>query len=259
MPTLPDLEDFARRAGDILRAGYGQHQQVNFKGAIDLVTDTDRRSEAFLVDEIRKRFPHDRIVAEESGMQPGRECCAWYVDPLDGTVNFAHGVPIFTVSIAYAEDGEIRLGVVYDPLRDECFTAERDRGAWLNGAAIHHSQATDLGQSLLATGFPYDIRTRSDTNLNHFSHFMLNAQAVRRLGVASLDLCYVACGRLDGYWEFDLQPWDIAAGCLIAMEAGAVVTGVAGDPWRLESPNSILATTPGIHAEMIRHLNRVEA
>lgn len=175
----------------------------------------------------------------------------WYIDPLDGTVNFAHGVPIFTVSIAYEQDGALSLGAVYDPMMDECFCAERGHGAFLNGEAIHPSDVQDLNHSLLVTGFPYDIRTNPDNNLDLFNRFSLRSHGVRRLGSAALDLCYVACGRFDGFWEKRLSAWDIAAGALIAREAGARVTDLSGGGDFLSPPYSILAAAEGIHPQML--------
>jgi myo-inositol-1(or 4)-monophosphatase len=256
IPTLSELELLARQAGDILRRGYGLRHQVDNKGVIDLVTEVDRQSEAFLLGEIRRRFPGHRILAEESGSQAGDDCCLWLIDPLDGTVNYAHGVPVFSVSIALQVDGALRLGVVFDPLRDECFSAENGKGAWLNREPIHVAQARELGTSLLVTGFPYDIRENPENNLDHYARFSLVTQGVRRLGSAALDLSYVACGRFDGYWELRLSPWDVAAGALIAAEAGAVVSDVAGGPDYLPNADSILAANPLIHEQMMAILQR---
>jgi myo-inositol-1(or 4)-monophosphatase len=257
-PILPDLESLARQAGEIIKAGYVQRPsmqaelQIRYKGAIDLVTEFDHRSEEFLVGEIQRRFPGHSLVTEESGKHAGDDCCIWYIDPLDGTVNYAHGVPIFAVSIAYAEGGQVCLGVVYDPLRDECFSAERGRGAWLNGLPIRVSGADELDRSLLVTGFSYDLRTNPQNNLDQFARFALLAQGVRRLGSAALDLCYIASGRLDGYWELRLSAWDVAAGGLIAEEAGAVVTAVDGSPDFLHPPYSVLAAAgASLHAQML--------
>jgi myo-inositol-1(or 4)-monophosphatase len=255
-PSLLDLEILARQAGAILRASFGGHLQVKHKGVIDLVTDVDQRSETFLLGEIRRRFPGQRIFTEESGIIEGAEGQVWYIDPLDGTVNYAHGLPIFSVSVAYAEQGEMRLGVVYDPMRDECFCAERGTGARLNGQLIRVAQASDLDQSLLVTGFPYDIRTNPNNNLDHYVHFATHSQAVRRLGSAALDLCYVAAGRLDGFWELSLSAWDVAAGGLIAQEAGAIVTNLAGEPDYLTAPQSVLAANATVHALMLKELHR---
>jgi len=250
-PTLSLLTSLAHQAGEILHAGINQHFQIDHKGVIDLVTEMDHRSEDFLLGEIRRRFPTHRIISEEVGLVEGDANHVWYVDPLDGTVNYAHGIPFYTVSIAYAEEGQIRLGAVYDPSRDEMYTGEKGSGAWLNDQPIGISEAQDLDQGLLVTGFPYDIRTNLETNLDHFVRFSLRSQGVRRLGSAALDLCYVAAGRLDGFWEIRIKSYDIAAGGLIAEEAGAVVTKVNGSPDYLTPPCSILAATPGIHSQML--------
>lgn len=257
-PDLELIEALARQAGAILRAAYGKKMMVRHKGVIDLVTEADHRSEAYLIGEIRRRFPEHRILTEESGLHAGAGCCQWLIDPLDGTVNFAHGVPIFCVSVAYLEDGQVRLGAVYEPLREECFSASLGGGAFLNGHPISCSTATDLNESLLTTGFPYDVRTRESNNLDWYAYFALHSQGVRRLGSAALDLCYVAAGRFDGYWELSVQPWDIAAGALIAREAGAAVTNVHGDGDLLSPPCSILAAPPAIHAAMLAVLQRVK-
>jgi myo-inositol-1(or 4)-monophosphatase len=173
---------------------------------------------------------------------------------LDGTVNYAHGIPIFAVSIAYAEGGRVRLGVVYEPMRDECFSAELGKGAWLNGKPIRVSETTDLDHALLVTGFAYDVRTNPYNNLDLFSHFMLRSRGVRRMGSAAVDLGYVAAGRFDGYWEIKLESYDIAAGGLIASEAGAQVTNIAGEMDYLSAPVSVLAANPAIHGKMLAEL-----
>ena len=177
-----EIELLARQAGVILRNGFGRQHQIDYKGEIDLVTETDRQSEKFLLDEIQRRFPNDKIIAEESGELPGDDDCAWYVDPLDGTVNFAHGIPIFSVSIAYAVNGNLSIGVVYDPIQDECFSAEKGKGAWLNDDPIRVSNAQTLVQSLLVTGFPYDIRTNHRNNLNLHNAFILQIYTHRGRG-----------------------------------------------------------------------------
>lgn len=263
-PTLIELEALARGAGEILRAGYesrpgmANHLEVDYKGAIDLVTDVDFQSERYLIGSIRGRYPDHRIVSEESGINQGGDCCVWFIDPIDGTVNFAHGIPIFSVSVAYAQDGRIELGVIYDPMRDECFSAELGSGAWLNGEPIRVGAAKDLDHSLMITGFPYDIRTNPENNLDHYARFALSSQGVRRLGSAALDLCYIAAGRFDGYWELRLNSWDMAAGELIAREAGALVTDLDGNPDDLvQNPaiqHSILAANPTIHSQMLAQL-----
>ena len=244
----------AYQAGEILRAGYGEQHQISYKGAIDIVTEVDHRSEAYLIGEIKGKYPSHRIVTEEAGELVGSDCWVWYIDPLDGTVNYAHGIPIFAVSIAYAEGGRVRLGVVYEPMRDECFSAELGKGAWLNGKPIRVSETTDLDRALLVTGFAYDVRTNPYNNLDLFSHFMLRSRGVRRLGSAAVDLGYVAAGRFDGYWEIKLESYDIAAGGLIASEAGALVTNIAGEKDYLSAPVSVLAANPAIHGIMLAEL-----
>lgn len=250
-PDLNFVISLARQAGEILRAAYGRRPQIWHKGVIDLVTDADQRSEAFLVSEIQRHFPDHRIITEESGTHAGQDCCQWYLDPLDGTINFAHGVPVFCVSVAYQQDGQVQLGVVYDPLREECFSAAQGQGAWLNGERLRPSGASELDECLLTTGFPYDVRTREHNNLDWYAYFALHSQGVRRLGSAALDLCYVAAGRYDGYWELAVQPWDIAAGMLIGREAGARVTNLEGEADMLQPPCSALAATPLIYQQML--------
>lgn len=260
-PTLTDLERLARQAGQILRAGYQQEHQIDYKGVIDLVTEIDRQSEDYLLGEIRKDFPDHHILAEESGGTRGSEN-QWYIDPLDGTVNYAHNIPIFSVSIAYASNGTtstslsagLSLAAVYDPMRDEMFSAERGKGAHLNGRPLRVSGADELQKSLLVTGFPYDAWNSKFDNFDNFVRFAKLSQGVRRLGSAALDLCYVAAGRFDGFWELALKPWDVAAGGLICEEAGARVTNVFGEADYISPPQSVIATTPGIHARMLEEL-----
>ena len=255
-PTLFELERLAREAGAILRAGYNKEHQVNYKGVIDLVTEVDHESEAFLLGEIQGKFPDHHIFAEESGVIVGNDEHIWFIDPIDGTVNYAHHIPIFCVSIAYASQGRMMLGVVYDPMRDELFAAEQGKGAHLNGKSIHTSAATELQRSLLVTGFPYDAWNTSQDNFANFVHFAKLTQGVRRLGSAALDLCYVAAGRFDGFWEMTLKPWDIAAGGLIAEEAGARVTSISGDPDYISPPQSVVAAGPGVHDKILVELKK---
>ena len=254
LPTLSDIERLARQAGDILRAGYEREHQVDYKGVINLVTEVDHQSEAFLLGEIQRLFPGHQIIAEESGLIPGRAGDQWYVDPLDGTVNYAHGIPIFTVSIAYARNGRAALGAVYDPMRDELFTAERGKGAWRNGHRLQVSQVTELQRSLLVTGFPYNAWSVPRNNLDYFGRFTKVSQGVRRLGSAALDLCYVAAGRFDGYWELSIEPWDVAAGGLVAEEAGAVVTRIDRETEYITPPCSIIAASPALYEQMMKIL-----
>jgi myo-inositol-1(or 4)-monophosphatase len=254
-PDLTHLENLARQAGEILRGGYGQNPAITHKGRIDLVTDYDHRSDALLTREIHARFPGHTILAEESGVHAGLRDSVWYVDPLDGTTNYAHGLPYFSVSIAYACAGSVLLAAVYNPIYDEMFTAERGRGAWLNGEALHVSQTSELLQCILATGFAYTHEV-IEANLANFAHFMRVTQGVRRLGSAALDLCCVASGRVDGYWEVSVQPYDIAAGGLIAAEAGARVTALDGSPGYLSTPCSILAANEGLYEKIFEEMGK---
>ena len=253
-PTLSDLERLARGAGQILRDGYNKEHTVHYKGTIDLVTETDHASEAFLIGEIQSKFPDSHIIAEESGETAGENEGTWFIDPLDGTVNYAHHIPVFCVCIAYAVKGKVMLGAVYDPLRDELFTAERGKGAFLNGKQIHASETTELQKSLLVTGFPYDTWDTKLDNVKYFERLAKKTQGVRRLGSAALDGCYVASGRFEGFWEWALRPWDIAAAGLIAEEAGARVTKIDGSADYLSSPISIIAAAPGVYEKILEQL-----
>ena len=243
----------ARQAGAVVRDGYGRAVQITHKGAIDLVTDTDKRSETVILGLLRAAFPGHAIDSEESGQAAGNEF-QWLVDPLDGTTNFAHKFPIFSVSIALTQNGRLIAGVVYDPIRDELFTAELGQGARLNGAALHVSATAALDAALLSTGFPYDVRTNPSNNLAEFERFQKSAQGVRRTGSAALDCSWVAAGRLDGFWELRLNPWDVGAGALIAREAGGRVTTYSGDEDFLGKA-SIVTSNGLIHAEMLALLN----
>jgi myo-inositol-1(or 4)-monophosphatase len=254
--TLSYVENLARRAGAILHAGYDQEHEVGYKGVIDLVTEVDHQSEKFLLGEVQKDFPDHHIFSEESGIIQGNAEHVWYIDPLDGTVNYAHNIPIFCVSIAYAYRGTLRLGAVYDPMRDEMFLAERGKGASLNGRPLHVSSANELQKSLLVTGFPYTAWNTPQDNFANFVKLGKLTQGVRRLGSAALDLCYVAAGRFDGYWEISLNAWDVAAGGLICEEAGARITNVRGEPDFISPPQSVLASAPGIHAHIFEELNK---
>lgn len=254
-PTLSELERLAREAGAILRAGYNTEHQVHYKGIIDPVTEIDHRSEAYLLGEVQTNFPDHHIFTEETGIIEGSDEHTWFIDPLDGTVNYAHHIPIFCVSVAYAFRGELKFGVVYDPMRDELFSAERGMGALLNGKAIHVSAVNDLQRSLLVTGFPYDAWNTPYDNFSNFVRFAKLTQGVRRLGSAALDLAYVAAGRFDGFWELSLKPWDVAAGGLICIEAGARVTNVEDQADFISPPQSVVAAAPAIHARMLEILH----
>jgi len=253
-PTLFELKSWALQAGEILRAGVGQEHFIHHKGTVNLVTEMDQRSEEFLIKEIRSHYPDHRIVTEESGLLEGLDTHCWYIDPLDGTTNYAHGLPIFCVSIGYAEHGQLKLGVVYDPMQDEIFCAEAGGGAWLDDQPLHVSEISELLQSLLVTGFPYDLLDTPQNNLENFTRLSRLSQGVRRLGSAAIDLCYVAAGRLDGYWEVRLSPWDLAAGALIVREAGGVVTSLTGSPDLLQPPYSIVAGNPHLQPELLKLL-----
>lgn len=255
-PTLTELETLARTAGGILRAGYQREHEISYKGIIDPVTEIDRQSEAYLLGEIRGRFPESHIFAEESGIIEGNRDDIWYIDPLDGTVNYAHNIPIFCVSIAFALNGQTHLAAVYEPMRDELFTAERGKGAFLNGHPIQPSTATELQRSLLVTGFPYDAWDTRQDNFANFTRLGKLSQGVRRLGSAALDACYVAAGRFEGFWELALKPWDVAAAGLIAEEAGAIVTNIDGLPDYISAPQSIVAAAPGVHAHLLSALRQ---
>ncbi|MBI2878681.1 MAG: inositol monophosphatase [Candidatus Rokubacteria bacterium] len=245
----------ARTAGKLLRQELGGVRRISYKGAsaINLVTEMDRRAERAIVEILCEAYPDHGILAEEGGAQGGPSEYRWIIDPLDGTTNYAHGLPVFCVAIALEAAGEIVLGVAYDPNLEELFVAERGGGASLNGEPIRVSETAALNESLLATGFPYTIRSTTRTNLSEFAAFSLRARAVRRIGSAVLDLCYVAAGRFDGYWELALGPWDLAAGSLVVREAGGVVTNVQGGPFTLAGPG-VLATNGKLHPAMLEVL-----
>ncbi len=248
----------ATRAGALLRARYGGRQEVSFKSAVDLVTAVDRESERLIVDDLTAAFPDHGVVAEESAARPGAGAYRWYVDPLDGTTNFAHAYPQFAVSIALEHAGTLVLGVVHDPLRDETFVAVRGEGARLNDRPISVSEVSALDGALLATGFPYDRREQAGFYLHFVEAALRRAQDVRRGGSAALDLCYVACGRLDGFWEWKLHPWDTAAGRLVVEEGGGRVTDFAGGPHRLAGLETA-ATNGLLHDELLALLAATRA
>ncbi len=246
----------AREAGAILRADWERPKEITYKGEVDLVTETDRRSEAVIVARLREHFPDHAIVAEEGSGGASKEAkYCWHVDPLDGTTNFAHGYPCFAVSIGLVEDGEPIAGVVLDPVRDELFAAERGEGAYLNERRIRVSAVEKLSQSLLATGFPTHQRKNS-ANIHYYWEFTLHSHGVRRDGAAALDLCSVACGRFDGFWEFGLSSWDTAAGILLVREAGGTVSDFAADAYH-PGGRKLVASNGRIHGEMLEMVNRI--
>jgi len=255
LPTmlLPEVSATAIAAGKLLLRNVSRHRLVHFKGKINLVTEMDLRSEKLIVARLRKLLPDASFLTEEGSAVESDSPYKWVIDPLDGTTNYAHTFPIWCVSIALEWHGEIVLGCVYDPNRNELFTAVRGKSARLNGRLIRVSERRRLDQSMLATGFPYDIQTSSINNLDHFVSFATTARAVRRAGSAALDLCYLAMGRFDGFWELKLHPWDTAAGTLIVKQAGGRVTDFRGKPFSIYSEH-LLASNGAIHSQMIRVL-----
>ena len=244
----------ARQAGHLLRELYHRRHEVRFKSSdIDLVTEADLASEQLILEAIRSRFPEHAILTEESGGDLPAAApnvpYLWLVDPLDGTVNYAHGFPFWGVSLALLEKGEISLGVIYDPLRDELFWAEQGKGAWGNNQPLRVSSASRLREALVATGFAYRRATIRDNNLAEFSALMPQVQGVRRAGAAVLDLAYIAAGRLDAYWEMHLHPWDWGAGVLMVQEAGGQVSDLDGRPWSLET-KGLLASNGPLHQSL---------
>jgi myo-inositol-1(or 4)-monophosphatase len=246
----------AEGAGKILRSMQGK-VSVEYKGSIDLVTEADRQSESYILSHLQSTFPDHRLIAEESGRydlnQPTDIC--WYIDPLDGTTNYSHGLPEYAISIAMVEKGLIKVGVIYIPQQDQLFTARRGEGATLNGRPIRVSDGNELIKAMVATGFSYDVHTNPDNNLDHFCDFVLHAQAVRRIGAAAIDMAYVAAGIFEGYWEANLKPWDYMAGALLVEEAGGQVTDYCGRAFSVDMPN-ILASNGKLHSDMIRLLNK---
>ncbi len=238
------------QAGQMLRASIDKSREITFKGAVNLVTNRDKESQQLIFNHLSSLFPDHDFLAEEDLCEVRGSDFRWIIDPIDGTTNYAHSFPFFCISIALEWKGSIALGVIYDPIREEMFTAVVGEGSNLNGKRIHVSSVNDLNISLLATGFPYDLRESKINNLDHFAHFAVRAQAIRRCGSAALDLCYVACGRFDGFWEMKLSSWDVAAGALIVQEAGGRVSDFGDDEY---SPNGkeVLASNVLIHRQML--------
>lgn len=246
--------DAARAAGRIQARALGKPHTIGYKGETDLVTEVDRTSEKTIVERIRRTFPDHDFLLEESPFRPKGSSFLWIVDPLDGTTNYAHGLPHFCTSIALEHKGRTLIGVVFDPIRKELFTAVRGGGAFLNGRPIRVSREARLIRSMLATGFPKNIRTVRDKNLRRFARALLEVRGIRRSGSAALDLCYLAAGRIDGYWVLNLAPWDSAAGILAAREAGARITDLNGKPTRFGC-HGIVATNGKIHAALLNLLS----
>ncbi|MBB6147005.1 myo-inositol-1(or 4)-monophosphatase [Silvibacterium bohemicum] len=255
---VPSASRIAIEAGALIRDFYHRGVATEYKGDVDLVTEADRASEKLIVQRLMDVFPEHGVFGEEGTRTHLDKEYRWYIDPLDGTTNFAHGFPVFCVSmglerrastLAPTEDGEIVAGVIYDPLRDELFTAEKGKGAYLNGVRIHASKTADLAEALLATGFPSRKR-HENPNIHFYQEFTLRSHGVRRAGSAAIDLAYTACGRIDAYWEFNLNPWDTAAGALLVAEAGGTITTFSGAPFKLDS-REVLATNGLLRDELI--------
>ena len=249
--------EIAVKAGKFIRSHLGKIKILGYKGEINLVTDIDKKSEDLIIKYLKKPFPRHEFLAEERG--GSRAACdyRWVIDPLDGTTNFTHGFPFFCVSIALEKGGSSILGVIYDPMREELFYAEKGKGAFLNKKRIQVSRTPKLKDSLLATGFAYNFKRARKSNIENFINFSLNSRAIRRAGSAALDLSYVACGRFDGFWELDLYPWDTAAGSLIVKEAGGKISKFLGKTYS-HYDKELLASNGRIHSEMIKVLKNAE-
>ncbi|MBS4036356.1 MAG: inositol monophosphatase [Ignavibacterium sp.] len=252
---IDDLIEIAKEAGEIVREGYGQTFKVEFKtGDNNLVTEIDKKSEHKIIDFIQKKYPSHSILAEERGELKNDSEYLWVIDPLDGTTNFAHGLPIFSVSIGLQKNGNTIAGVVYDVMRNIIYSAEENAGAFANDKKIKVSQSDSISKSLLVTGFPYNVKENPEKAFERFEVMTRNSRAVRRLGSAAIDFCYVAEGVFEGFWEVHLQPWDICAGKLLVEEAGGLVTDFNGSRIEIFSKR-ILASNKLVHTEMIEMLN----
>lgn len=242
-----------KEGGAVLIQHFGKVKSIDYKGEINLVTEVDRQSEQKIVSIIKDKYPDHSILAEETGDSGGSSPFKWIIDPLDGTTNYAHSYPCFCVSLAIEYEGEVIYGAVYDPMREEIFTAEKGDGAYVNGKIIKVSSTQELNHSLLCTGFPYDIRDDIESNILNFRNFLMKSQAVRRDGSAALDLCYVAAGRFDGFWEQKLFPWDVAAGSLLITEAGGKLSNFKDKKFNIYD-TEIVASNGIIHHQMIETL-----
>ncbi len=249
--------DAARAAGQLLRSELQGSRRITYKGApTNLVTEMDARAEELIVRRLAAAFPEDGILAEERGAEAGRSGRRWIIDPLDGTTNYAHALPIFSVSIALEADHQVQLGVVFHPNLDELYVAERGGGATVNDHRLSVSTTATLDESLLTTGFPYNIRETADTNLREYAAFALRSRGVRRIGSAVLDLSWLASGRFDGHWELSLGPWDVAAGGLLVEEAGGRITNLTGGALDIDAP-SVVASNGRIHDAMLAVLREI--
>jgi myo-inositol-1(or 4)-monophosphatase len=252
---VPAASEIAREAGALLMGHFHRHVKVEYKGDVDLVTVADRESEALILKRIRARWPEHDVVGEEGSRVQSGSDYRWYVDPLDGTTNFAHGFPVFCVSLALEYKGKRVAGVIYDPTRDEMFAAEQGSGAYLNGERIHVSEISALAESLVATGFPSHKR-HQNPNIFFYHQITLRTHGVRRAGSAALDLCCVACGRFDAFWEFNLNPWDTAAGVLMVEEAGGRVSDFADGPFRIDG-HETLASNGRVHGALLAEFDAI--
>jgi myo-inositol-1(or 4)-monophosphatase len=250
------MQELAREAGSLLMSYFGK-VSVEYKGDADLVTQADRASEILIVERIRKQWPEHDLIGEEGSRRETGSDFRWYIDPLDGTTNFAHGYPVFCVSLALEYQGRRIAGVVYDPARDEMFAAEKGRGSFLNGRPIHVSNVARLKESLVATGFPSHKRHKNP-NIHFYHQITLRSHGVRRAGSAALDLCYLAAGRYDAYWEFNLNSWDTAAGVLLVEEAGGKVTNFTGGPFNIDS-REVLGSNTLLHDELLKEFQAIIA
>jgi len=255
--VLSQATAIAREAGHLLMPYFERRIGYEYKGDADLVTEADRASEKLIVSRLRAAFPEHGIVGKEGTRDEHGSELRWYVDPLDGTTNFAHGFPVFCVSMGLERAGELIVGVVYDPTRDEMFTAEKGCGAALNGRSMHVSGVKRLGEAMLATGFP-SFKRHKNPNIHFYHQLTLRSHGIRRAGSAAIDLAYVASGRFDGYWEFNLNPWDTSAGVLLVREAGGRVTRFDGSPWLLDSRET-LATNGLLHDELMQNFQEIFA
>lgn len=247
----------AREAGALLMQFFDRNIKIEYKGDADLVTAADRKSEALIRERIRETWPSHDVLGEEEGLRDTGSEFRWYVDPLDGTTNFAHSFPVFCVSMALQHQGRMVAGVCYDPTRNELFAAERGKGATLNDRSIHVSKTPRLKESLVGTGFPSHKRHKNP-NIHFYHQITLRSHGVRRAGSAALDLCYVACGRMDGFWEFNLNPWDTAAGVLMVEEAGGRASDFSGGPFQINSRET-LASNGVIHGELMHEFQQIFA
>lgn len=256
MEFLPHIQQIAREAGDLLMEHFGK-VDIEYKGEVDVVTAADRESEKLIVERLTKFWPDHDLMGEEGARRTSGSDYRWYIDPLDGTTNFAHGYPVFCVSIALECRGELIAGTVYDPTRREMFAAEKGSGAWLNDRAMRVSKTGRLAESLIATGFPSQKRHKNP-NIHFYHHITLQTHGVRRAGSAAMDLAYTAAGRYDGYWEFNLNPWDTAAGVLIVSEAGGIVTDLDGGAFDIAS-KEVVASNGILHPALLHELQAVMA